>query len=116
MAIQFSTRFERIPSFFQMPCIACDVAGKGGQAVGVVTATSGLGLGSCVDHVESTGRALRTLSSYELAEFRALLAGAGEPPQDRATGEGVVYGSLPGSGGQGRSHSVADVMFGRIPR
>ncbi|MFJ1529682.1 hypothetical protein ACIOFV_14855 [Streptomyces mirabilis] len=35
---------------------------------------------------------------------------------DLSTGEGVVYGSLPGSGGGGRSHSVADVMFGRLPR
>ncbi|MCZ1001226.1 hypothetical protein O1M63_29235 [Streptomyces mirabilis] len=35
---------------------------------------------------------------------------------DLSTGEGVVYGSLPGSGGGSRSHSVADVMFGRLPR
>lgn len=35
---------------------------------------------------------------------------------DLSASEGVVYGSLPGSGGGSRSHSVADVMFGRLPR
>lgn len=42
----------------------------------------------------------------------------GDVLTDLSTGEGVVYGSLPGPGpgGGSRSHSVADVMFGRLPR
>ncbi|QDN54075.1 hypothetical protein [Streptomyces sp. S1D4-20] len=119
MATQFATRVDQIPSFFEMQCIACEITGHDGRASGVVTATSGLGLGSCADHAEVTARVLRTLRNYELAELRASFVSAGlaaGPQNDRAPGEGVVYGSLPGSGGPDRSHSVADVMFGRIPR
>lgn len=35
---------------------------------------------------------------------------------DRGPGEGVVYGKLPGSGNGVSSHSVTDVMFGRLHR
>ncbi|MEE1736477.1 hypothetical protein PUR49_08185 [Streptomyces sp. BE147] len=101
-----------------MPCIACGIAGRDGRASGVVTAASGLGLGSCADHAEVTGRVLRTLRSYEQAGLHAPFASVvltAEPQHDRATGEGVVYGRLPGSGGPGRSRSVGDVLFGRTP-
>lgn len=119
MNTQFATRADQIPSFFQMPCIACEFTGDDARASGVVTATSGLGLGSCADHAEVTARVLRTLRTYELAGLRASFVSAGlaaGPQGDRARGEGVVYGSLPGSGGRDRSHSVADVMFGGIHR
>ncbi|MGW2421473.1 hypothetical protein ACWC0C_19865 [Streptomyces sp. NPDC001709] len=119
MTGQFATCFEEIASSFRMPCIACEIAGGDGQAGGVVTATSGLGLGSCTDHAEVTARALRTLRNYELAGLRDSLVSAGlatRPQHDRGPGEGVVYGSLPGSGGGDHSHSVADVMFGRMHR
>lgn len=118
MTIEFATRIDELPSFFQMPCIACEITGETGLASSIVSATSGLGLGSCTKHIEVTVRVLRRLRNYELAGLRASFVTAGltpEPQHDRGPGEGVVYGGLPGSGGSGRSHSVTDVMFGRLP-
>ncbi|MGW4731795.1 hypothetical protein ACWEQC_21975 [Streptomyces shenzhenensis] len=91
MTIEFATRVDQLPSFFQMPCIACEITGDDGQATGVVSATSGLGLGSCTDHIEVTARVLRRLHNYELAGLRASFVTAGitpEPQHDRAPGEG----------------------------
>ncbi|MFI1703004.1 hypothetical protein [Streptomyces griseoruber] len=119
MTIEFATRVDQLPSFFQMPCIACEITGQDGQASGVVSATSGLGLGSCTNHIEVTARVLRRLRNYELAGLRASFVTAGitpEPQHDRGPGEGVVYGRIPGGDGSGRSNSVTDVMFGRLPQ
>ncbi|MER6632239.1 hypothetical protein ABT301_29165 [Streptomyces sp. NPDC000987] len=119
MSIEFATRVDPLPSFFTMPCIACGITGGDSQASSTVTATSGLGLGSCADHTEVTVRVLRRLRNYELAGLRASFVTAGiapEPQHDRGPGEGVVYGKPPGSGSGEHSHSVTDVMFGRLPR
>ncbi|PWI05494.1 hypothetical protein DIZ27_38850 [Streptomyces sp. NWU339] len=118
MTIEFATRVDQLPDFFEMPCIACEVTGDTGQASSTVSATSGLGLGSCSDHIEVTAQVLRRLRSYDLTGLRASFLTAGiipEPQHDHGTGEGVVYGRLPGSGARDHSHSAADVMFGRIP-
>ncbi|MET9083688.1 hypothetical protein ABZX77_17635 [Streptomyces sp. NPDC004237] len=102
MPAEFATRVDELPSFFQMPCIACEITGQYGLASSVVSATSGLGLGSCVNHIEVTARVLR---NYELAGLRASFVTAGsipEPEHDRGPGEGVVSSRLPGSGGSDR--------------
>ncbi|MEU1180598.1 hypothetical protein ABZ464_23650 [Streptomyces sp. NPDC005820] len=86
MSIEFATRVDQLPSFFQMPCIACEITGDDGQANSVVSASSGLGLGSCTDHIEVTARVLRRLRSYELAGLRTSFVTAGitpEPQHDR---------------------------------
>ncbi|MGO4759445.1 hypothetical protein AB4212_64315, partial [Streptomyces sp. 2MCAF27] len=80
MPIEFATRVDQLPSFFQMPCITCEITGEDGQASSVVSASSGLGLGSCTDHVEVTARVLRRLRSYELAGLRASFVTAGIAP------------------------------------
>lgn len=118
MTVNFSVRMCKVPSWFQMPCIACEITGQDGRAICVVNATSGLGLAACPDHTEVTQHVMRVLRSYELAGLRASFVTAGitpEPQHDRGPGEGVVYGSLPGARGHDRSHSVTDVMFGRFP-
>ncbi|WP_369228425.1 hypothetical protein AB5J52_48105 (plasmid) [Streptomyces sp. R39] len=105
MPVEFATRVDQLPSFFQMPCIACEITGQYGRASSVVSATSGLGLGSCVNHIEVTARVLRSLCNYELAGLRASFVTAGsvpEPKHDRGPGDGVVHSRLPGSGGSDR--------------
>lgn len=119
MTVLFATCVVQLPGSFQVPCIACEITGQDGQARGIVTATSGLALASCADHTEVTARVLGRLCNDELAGLRASFVSAGltsEPQHDRGTGEGAVYGTLPGSGGRDRSHSVTDVLFGRLPR
>ncbi|MGW4007918.1 hypothetical protein [Streptomyces sp. NPDC004763] len=118
MDFTYTTTIDELPSWFAMPCIACEVIGSTGKATALVSASSGLGLASCTGHVEVTERVLRRLHSYEVG-LRTSFVTAGiitepTPQHDRATGDGVVYGRLPGSGGG--DHSVTDVMLGRAPR
>ncbi|KUN32498.1 hypothetical protein AQJ11_02940 [Streptomyces corchorusii] len=118
MTFDYTIHVDQLPSWFTMPCIACEIAGQTGQASSVVEASSGLGLGSCTDHIEVTSRVLRRLRSYEAA-LRASFLTAGiipAPQHDRGPGEGVVYGNLPGSGARDHAPSATDVMFGRLPR
>ncbi|WP_086859793.1 hypothetical protein [Streptomyces milbemycinicus] len=77
MTVEFATRIEPMPSWFEMPCIACELTGHDGEAVGLVTATSGLGLAACVRHIEVTDRVLRRLRNYDLVEMRASFVSAG---------------------------------------
>jgi hypothetical protein len=115
----FATQVDQLPSWFQMPCIAHQMTGQAGHGTCLVSASSGLGLSSCADHVELTEQVLRRLRNYELAGLRASFISAGlttAQQDERGPGEGVVYGSLPGSGARDHAHSVTDVMFGRTHR
>lgn len=77
MSMKFTVRVVKVPSWFQMPCIACEITGQDGRAICVVNATSGLGLAACPDHTEATEKVLRTLRSYELVGLRASFVTAG---------------------------------------
>ncbi|MDQ0961987.1 MULTISPECIES: hypothetical protein [unclassified Streptomyces] len=77
MTLTFAVRACKVPDWFQMPCIACEITGDDGRAVCVVTATSGLGLAACPDHTDVTQQVLRTLRSYELAGLRTSFVTAG---------------------------------------
>lgn len=87
MSIHFATRVDQLPSFFQVPCIACEITGETGQADSVVCATSGFGLGSCTNHIDVTARVLRTLRNYELAGLRTAFVTAGITPEPQHGGE-----------------------------
>ncbi|MEU2264990.1 hypothetical protein ABZ568_00750 [Streptomyces olindensis] len=75
--ITFATSTSTIPPWFRMPCIGCEILGRKGEAMGVVTATSGLGLASCLSHLDMTTQVMRTLTSYDLAGLRAAFIAAG---------------------------------------
>jgi hypothetical protein len=77
MTVKFSVSVRELPSWFQMPCIACEITGQDGRAIRVVNATSGLGLAACLDHTEVTQQVMRVLRSYELVGLRASFVTAG---------------------------------------
>ncbi|GGZ73094.1 hypothetical protein ACFOOM_01080 [Streptomyces echinoruber] len=105
--VTFATRVDLVPIWFTMPCIACEITGTDGEAAGLVSATSGLGLASCAAHLEITARVLRRLRSYELTGLRAAFVTAGitpEPQHDRGPGEDPTHGSSPVPDARDHSH------------
>jgi hypothetical protein len=119
LTVRFATDVVQLPGFFQMPCVACEITGQDGQATGVVTATSGLGLASCADHAEVTVRVLGALGTYDWPGC-APRSCRPDSPASRSTtaarGRASSTAPSPGSGGRDRSRSTADVMFGRLTR
>ncbi|MFE3033040.1 hypothetical protein ACFXKY_15520 [Streptomyces canus] len=87
MPITFATRVDTVPSWFQMPCVACEILRQEGEAVSLVSATSGLGLASCTPHLETTEQVLSRLTSYDLAGLRASFVSAGLTTGQAATGK-----------------------------
>src|SRR5690349_4284062 len=77
MTITFATRVDPVPTWFQMPCIACEITGNHGEAAGLVSATSGLGLATCARHTVVTDRVLSRLRDYDLTGMRASFVTAG---------------------------------------
>ncbi|WP_019061738.1 hypothetical protein [Streptomyces prunicolor] len=75
--ITFDTRVHSFPSWWQMPCVACEILGSNGKAVISVEATSGLGLATCPAHLETTERVMRTLTGYDEDGLRAVFFSAG---------------------------------------
>lgn len=68
---------KEVPTWFQMPCIPCQLLGDDTRADVTVEATSGLGLASCTSHQHATQQVMRTLDSYDLTGLRASFVTAG---------------------------------------
>lgn len=77
MTVTFAVHVCKVPGWFRMPCIACEITGQDGRATCVVKATSGLGLAACPDHTDVTRQVMCRLRSYELAGLRASFVTAG---------------------------------------
>lgn len=86
MTIEFAVTVDRAPSWFAMPCIACQIDGSGGQAEMVINASSGLGLAACDDHTDVTYQVMRRLRSYDLAGLRTSFVSAGLTAGQAVTG------------------------------
>jgi hypothetical protein len=111
-----------------MQCARHLLAGEHAEAYLLVCANTGYGLATCDEHYEVTGKVVHEMLVDDDDRMKALFARHGspiEPPaseesepadDERGSGEGVVYGRLPGSGGRGPSRSVADVALGKLER
>ncbi|MDQ0762036.1 hypothetical protein [Streptomyces canus] len=77
MSKEFAVNIDTVPSWFEMPCIACDITGGESRAKSVVKASSGLGLGTCDDHTDVTYQVMRSLRTYDLAGLRTSFVTAG---------------------------------------
>ncbi|MGW3445641.1 hypothetical protein [Streptomyces sp. NPDC001076] len=75
--ITFTTRVHGFPSWFSMPCVACEILGRKGEAFTSVEATSGLGLATCEPHLKVTEQVMTKLRDYDLAGLRAAFISAG---------------------------------------
>jgi hypothetical protein len=70
-----ATRTEPVPSFFNMPCIACAVGDEGTRATHTVTSGKGVGLASCAAHLDQTRAAvLRVSTTTQMISIQSLFA------------------------------------------
>ncbi|MFE2424991.1 hypothetical protein [Streptomyces hokutonensis] len=75
--ITFTIHVRGFPSWFTMPCVACEILGRTTQAATSVEASSGLGLAACEPHLEVTEKVMTKLTTYDDAVLRSAFISAG---------------------------------------